>query len=98
MRTTKKHIANKLSNITNLHPNQASIMVDHFFNILKEEMLSDNIIEIREFGVLKSFITKEKKARHILRNEQIIVPPKRTVKFYLSPILEHKINHFQQAH
>lgn len=96
--TTKKDLATELSKRSSLGFMEAQKIMTHVVNILKDEMKAGNRIELREFGVLKSFMTKEKKARDIGRGEEVIVPPKRTVKFYMSELFEYQINHFTQEY
>ena len=75
---TKKDIAKEFSRRSQNSTRASIKLTDHFFNILKDILIEDNLftrIEIRNFGVFESKPTKAKpRARHPITNEESYVP------------------------
>lgn len=49
-------------------------------------------VYIRGFGTIKTYITKERKARNIYKRTTVIIPARRTVKLVVSKQLKEKMN------
>ena len=82
---TKKDIAKEFSRRSQNSTRASIKLTDHFFNILKDILIEDNLftrIEIRNFGVLESKPTKAKpRARNPVTNEEIYVPAHKKTHF-----------------
>ena len=82
---TKKDIAVKLSKKQNISIRKSQILLEDFFDIMKDMLIEDNPytrIEIRNFGVFESKPTKAKpKARNPRTNEEIFVPAHKKTHF-----------------
>ena len=89
---TKKDIAVEFSKKRNISIRRSKIMIDDFFEILKEMLIEDNPytrIEVRNFGVFESKPTKAKpRARNPKTNEEIYVPAHKKTRFKPGKILK----------
>ena len=48
--------------------------------LLRKHFVKDESVYIRGFGTIKTYITKERKARNIYKRTTVIIPARRTVK------------------
>ena len=82
---TKRDIAIEFSKRKSMSIRNSQLMVEEFFDILKEMLIEDNPytrIEIRNFGVFESKPTKAKpRARNPKTNEEIYVPAHKKTRF-----------------
>ena len=89
---TKKDIAKEFSRRSQNSTRASIKLTDHFFNILKDILIEDNLftrIEIRNFGVLESKPTKAKpRARNPVTNEEIYVPAHKKTRFKAGKIIK----------
>ena len=89
---TKRDIAIEFSKRKNISIRSSQLMVEDFFDILKEMLIEDNPytrIEIRNFGVFESKPTKAKpRARNPKTNEEIYVPAHKKTRFKQGKILK----------
>ncbi len=89
---TKRDIAVEFSKKRNISIRLSQIMVEQFFDILKDMLIEDNPytrIEIRNFGVFESKPTKAKpRARNPKTNEEIYVPAHKKTRFKPGKLLK----------
>jgi len=89
---TKRDIATEFSKRKNISIRKSQIMVEDFFDILKEMLIEDNPytrIEVRNFGVFESKPTKAKpRARNPKTNEEIYVPAHKKTRFKPGKLLK----------
>jgi nucleoid DNA-binding protein len=82
---TKRDIAIEFSKKRNISIRLSQVMVEQFFDIIKDMLIEDNPytrIEIRNFGVFESKPTKAKpRARNPKTNEEIYVPAHKKTRF-----------------
>jgi nucleoid DNA-binding protein len=78
---TKKEIAAKVATRTGITNKQAVTIIDDLLGKIKEGLIDGEKIEVRGFGVLKIRYTKQKIARNLKSNTEIIIEPTRRVKF-----------------
>ena len=89
---TKRDIAVEFSKKRNISIRLSQVMVEQFFDILKDMLIEDNPytrIEIRNFGVFESKPTKAKpRARNPKTNEEIYVPAHKKTRFKPGKLLK----------
>tara|TARA_X000001036_G_C20456056_1_gene715405 strand:- start:30 stop:338 length:309 start_codon:yes stop_codon:yes gene_type:complete len=89
---TKRDIAIEFSKRKSMSIRNSQLMVEEFFDILKEMLIEDNPytrIEIRNFGVFESKPTKAKpRARNPKTNEEIYVPAHKKTRFKPGKLLK----------
>jgi nucleoid DNA-binding protein len=89
---TKRDIAVKFANKRNISIRLSQVMVEQFFDILKDMLIEENPytrIEIRNFGVFESKPTKAKpRARNPKTNEEIYVPAHKKTRFKPGKLLK----------
>jgi nucleoid DNA-binding protein len=89
---TKKDIAEQLAERQGMSVRAAKVLVEEFFNIVRDFLMEDNPytrIEIRNFGVFESKPTKAKpRARNPRTNEEIYVPAHKKTRFKPGKILK----------
>ena len=92
---TKKDIAKEFSRRSQNSTRASIKLTDHFFNILKDILIEDNLftrIEIRNFGVFESKPTKaQPRARNPLTNEEIYVPAHKKTRFKPGKIIKNHL-------
>ena len=89
---TKRDISIQFSKRRNISIRKSKIMVEDFFDILKEMLIEENPyirIEVRNFGVFESKPTKAKpRARNPKTNEEIYVPAHKKTRFKPGKLLK----------
>ena len=89
---TKRDISIQFSKRRNISIRKSKIMVEDFFDILKEMLIDENPyvrIEVRNFGVFESKPTKAKpRARNPKTNEEIYVPAHKKTRFKPGKLLK----------
>ena len=80
----KIEIVEHVINNTTISRSQAIQAVDCAFDA--------ESVYIRGFGTIKTYITKERKARNIYKRTTVIIPARRTVKLVVSKQLKEKMN------
>lgn len=89
---TKKEIAAKVAHKTGITNKQALAIIDELLDNIKTGLVDGERIEIRGFGVLKIRYTKEKIARDLKTNTEIIIKPTRRVKFIPGKKMKDAVN------
>ena len=89
---TKRDISIQFSKRRNISIRKSKLMVEDFFDILKEMLIEENPyirIEVRNFGVFESKPTKAKpRARNPRTNEEIYVPAHKKTRFKPGKLLK----------
>ena len=89
---TKKDIATEFAKRQNNSVRSSLNMIDDFFDILRDFLTEDSPytrIEIRNFGVFESKLTKAKpRARNPRTNEEIYVPAHKKTRFKPGKVLK----------
>lgn len=78
---TKSELSHELADRAGLHLADADRITDAFFDILKDAFANGRNIFVRGFGTFKVIERKRKVARDINKCTQIIIPPRKAVKF-----------------
>ena len=87
----KIEIVEHVINNTTISRSQAIQAVDCAFDAI-ETLCKGESVYIRGFGTIKTYITKERKARNIYKRTTVIIPARRTVKLVVSKQLKEKMN------
>jgi DNA-binding protein HU-beta len=88
----KADIADYLISNTSISRSQAIKAVDCAFDAIEKALCKGENVYIRGFGTIKTYITKERKARNIYKRTTVVIPAKRTVKLVVSKQLKEKMN------
>lgn len=81
MKLTKLAIAKLVSEETCLNVKESIELVDKVLNLIKDGVSSGDGMEIRGFGSMKAFTSNRTIVRNIGKNEQMVVPPSKRIKF-----------------
>lgn len=81
MKVTKKVLAKFIAENTILDVNESYELVDKVLNFIKEQVASGDGAEIRGFGSMHVEVSNRTIVRNILKNEQMVVPPSKRIKF-----------------
>ena len=88
----RKSLSNKIHRNLGFSKNISSTIIDNFFEALVTELIKSNKVKMTSFG---TFMTKYKK-RRIGRNPktkiEVIIRPRKIVKFKASQLLKEKLN------
>lgn len=87
-----KKIVEHVINNTTISRSQAIQAVDCAFDAIEKALCKGESVYIRGFGTIKTYITKERKARNIYKRTTVIIPARRTVKLVVSKQLKEKMN------
>lgn len=88
----KIEIVEHVINNTTISRSQAIQSVDCAFDAIEKALCKGESVYIRGFGTIKTYITKERKARNIYKRTTVIIPARRTVKLVVSKQLKEKMN------
>ena len=81
MRTlTRKRLIDRLDSLTGFGHSEVRRTLDMLLATLTEELRSGNRIELRNFGILETYVRAARKARNPKSGETIPVPPKRVAR------------------
>ena len=81
MKVTKKALAKFIAENTILDVNESSELVDNVVEFIKEQVAIGDGAEIRGFGSMKALTSNRTIVRNIGKNEQMVVPPSKRIKF-----------------
>lgn len=84
MKVTKKVIAKFIAENTILDANESSELVDKVLEFIKEQVASGDGAEIRGFGSMFVEVSNRTIVRNICKNEQMVIPPSKRIKFRAS--------------
>jgi nucleoid DNA-binding protein len=84
MKVTKKVIAKFIAENTILDANESSELVDKVLEFIKEQVASGDGAEIRGFGSMFVEVSNRAIVRNIFKNEQMVIPPSKRLKFRAS--------------
>lgn len=87
----KKNFVEEIAEETGLSKSVVKMIVEKFIDKLRESLLKNERIELRNFGVFKLKKVKPKKARNLKTGEEISVPERWKVTFKPSRIFS-KLN------
>ena len=89
---TRKHLSEKIYKSIGFSKNFSGKIIDSFFDLLVDEIIKSNKVKISSFG---TFVVKRKSER-IGRNPktkvEVLIKPRKIVKFIPSQSLKKKIN------
>lgn len=88
----KIEIVEHVINNTTISRSQAIQAVDCAFDAIEKALCKGESVYIRGFGTIKTYITKERKARNIYKRTTVVIPARRTVKLVVSKQLKEKMN------
>lgn len=81
MKLTKLAIAKLVSEETYLNVKESIELVDKVLNLIKDGVSSGDGMELRGFGSMKALTSNRTIVRNIGKNEQMVVPPSKRIKF-----------------
>ncbi len=81
MKVTKKVLANFIAENTILDVNESSELVDKVLTFIKEQVSNGSGLEFRGFGSMHVEVSNRTVVRNICKNEQMVVPPSKRIKF-----------------
>lgn len=84
----KNEIAYRVAEKTGLNPMQVKAALHAFYEVVINGVSTGEVLELRGFGTFGTKVRKEKPARNINTNEQVMVPEHRVVSF--KPVDEFK--------
>lgn len=84
MKVTKKVLANFISENTILDVNESSEILDKVLEFIKEQVAIGDGAEIRGFGTLLAYQSNRTKVRNICKNEEMVIPSTKRIKFRAS--------------
>ena len=84
MKLTKLAIAELVSEETNLNVKESIDLVDKVLNLIKDGVSNGDGIELRGFGSMKALTSNRTIVRNIGKNEQMVVPVGKRIKFKAS--------------
>lgn len=87
----KIEIVEHVINNTTISRSQAIQAVDCAM-LLRKHFVKVKVSIYVVFGTIKTYITKERKARNIYKRTTVIIPARRTVKLVVSKQLKEKMN------
>lgn len=84
MKVTKNVLAKFISENTILDVSESSEILDKVLEFIKEQIASGDGAEIRGFGSMRVEVSNRTIVRNISKNEQMVIPPSKRIKFKAS--------------
>ena len=92
MTVTKKDLKDSITNQLNISKTQSSALVESFFESIKETLESGENVMISGFGKFSVQNRNERRGRNPQTGEDLILEPRKVVRFKCSEKLRGKIN------
>lgn len=92
MTLTKKEIIKAVSEENGFSKNQSVELVETLIEIIKKTLVSGDYVLVSGFGTFRVIAKKERKGRNPATGEDLILEPRRVVRFRESDNLREKIN------
>jgi nucleoid DNA-binding protein len=92
MKVTKNVLAKFIAGNTFLDVNESLELVDKVLTFIKEQVASGDGAEIRGFGSMRVEESNRTIVRNISKNEQMVIPPSKRIKFKPSKDFLNKCN------
>jgi len=89
---TRNNLSKKIYQNIGFSKNFSSNIVDDFFEILMQNLLTSNKVKISAFGTFKIINKKERIGRNPKTKIKAIISSRRVIKFTPSSLLKKKIN------
>jgi nucleoid DNA-binding protein len=92
MKVTKKVLAKFISENTILDVKSSFELIDKALEFIEEQVASGDGVEIRGFGSMRVEESNRTIVRNISKNEQMVIPPSKRIKFKPSKDFLNKCN------
>ena len=89
---TRKDLSYKIYQNLGFSKSYSSTVIDNFFETFIQELLRSNKIKISSFGTFKVIHKKKRIGRNPKTKEEIIIVPRKVVKFTPSLLVKQKLN------
>ena len=89
---TRKDLSYKIYQNLGFSKSYSSTVIDNFFETLIQELLRSNKIKISSFGTFKVIHKKKRIGRNPKTKEEVIIVPRKVVKFTPSLLVKQKLN------
>jgi nucleoid DNA-binding protein len=89
---TKKELIDRIAKNTNTKQVVVKPVIQSFIDEIVGELVRDNRLEFRGFGVLETKTRAARKAQNPKTLESVEVPAKRIVKFKMGRLMKQKLN------
>ena len=94
---TKKEWIDRIADMTQTRRVQGKKVVQHFLDLVVDELGKGNRLEFRDFGVFETKLRKARKAQNPKTLEPVAVPEKRTVKFKVGRLMKARLGEISCA-
>jgi nucleoid DNA-binding protein len=90
--TTKKNLIDRIAASTGTKHMLVKRVVQHFLDEITSELIKDNRLEFRDFGVFETKITPARAAQNPRTLQKVQVPAKRRVVFRAGRAVKERLN------
>ena len=88
----KKEIIDRIAENTNTKRVVVKPVIQSFFDEIIGELVKDNRLEFRDFGVFETRTRAARRAQNPKTMERVQVPAKRIVKFKMGRLMKQRLN------
>jgi len=89
---TRKDLSKSIFQNLGFSKRYSLILIDNFFETLIQELIKSNKIKISSFGTFKVINKKKRIGRNPKTKEEVIIVPRKIVKFSPSLLVKQKLN------
>jgi len=89
---TRKDLSKRIYQNLGFSKRYSSTLIDNFFETLIQELIRSSKIKISSFGTFKVINKKKRIGRNPKTKEEVIITPRKVVKFSPSLLVKQKIN------
>lgn len=87
----KRDIVNQIANRVKVNYEETSEFMEAFIKVMNDAIAKGNNVYIRGLATFSIKTMKEKKARHIFNNQEIIIPPRKKIVVKIHSKLQQKV-------
>ena len=88
----KKTVVGNVAKSTGNTQEYTGRVIDSFLSQIIKELAKGRRLEFRDFGIFEPVTRKEKRARNPKTKEEVIVPPRRAVRFRMGKAMRESMN------
>ena len=89
---TRKDLSKRIYQNLGFSKRYSSTLIDNFFETLIQELIRSSKIKISSFGTFKVINKKKRIGRNPKTKEEVIITPRKVLKFSPSLLVKQKIN------
>lgn len=89
---TKRQMVSSIAKAAGMTHKKTQEVIQLFLDSIAQALVENTRLEFRDFGTFQPVLRQEKQGRHLSKNESLIIPAHKTVKFTPGKKLSEQLN------